>query len=107
MGNTYRNARARLGTSEAAVYTAPQGKVALVQTALAAALGAANSTVTVSWADASAGNVRTTLIQDGVVPVAGTLNVLTRVIVLEPGDALYASAGGGAVDLTVALLEQG
>ena len=107
MAETYKNARAAVGTTYATVYTCPSGTTAIVLAAQAANVGgAAFADVSAQWLDNSAADVATRLVETVSVPADAALNLLDGPIILEAGDAFQAKASAaGDIELSLAILE--
>lgn len=107
MAETYKNARAAVGTTYATVYTCPSATTAIVLAAQAANVdGAVSADVSAQWLDNSAADVATLLVE--AYPVASkSSDMLTGgPIILEAGDAFQAKASAtGGIELTLAILE--
>lgn len=105
---TYKNAKAVLGTSSADVYTCPAGTSAIVLMAQAAnENGTTAVTVTAGWTDASDSGALTHLEKVGKVEAGAAMGLLSGPLVLEAGDkfqALCSEASG--IHLTLSVLER-
>ena len=108
MAETYKNARAAVGTTYATVYTCPSGTTAIVLAAQAANVdGGMNSAdVSAQWLDNSAADVATRLVE-AISVAAKSSDMLTGgPIILEAGDAFQAKASAaGDIELTLTILE--
>jgi hypothetical protein len=107
MAETYKNARAAVGTTYATVYTCPSGTTAIVLAAQAANVdGVASADVSAQWLDNSAADVATRLVELITVPANAAQNLLDGPVTLEAGDAFQAKASAaGDIELTLAVLE--
>lgn len=106
MANTFKNAKAALGTSLADIYTVPSGTTAIVIGCHVANVGSANGELTMLWTDASDSNAATYLAEAIVVPDAAAYEPVGK-LVLEAGDKIRASADATAtLEMTVSVLEQ-
>lgn len=106
MANTFKNAKAALGTSLADIYTVPAGTTAIVIGCHVANVGAANGELTMLWTDASDSAAATYLAEAIVVPDAAAYEPVGK-MVLEAGDKIRASANATAtLEMTLSVLEQ-
>ena len=107
MAETYKNARAALGTTYATVYTCPSGTTAIVLMAQAVNVdGAASADVSAQWLDNSAADVATRLVEAYPVAAKSSDMLTGGPIILEAGDAFQAKASAaGDIELTLAILE--
>lgn len=107
MAETYKNARAALGTTYATVYTCPSATTAIVLAAQAANVdGAVSADVSAQWLDNSAADVATRIVEAYPVPAKAVDMILGGPLVLEAGDAFQAKASAaGDIELTLAILE--
>ena len=107
MAETYKNARAAVGTTYATVYTCPSGTTAIVLAAQAANVdGAAFADVSAQWLDNSAADVATRIVDAYRVPAKAADMILGGPLVLEAGDAFQAKASAaGDIELTLAISE--
>jgi hypothetical protein len=101
--NIFKNVTANLTTSGSTVYTTPSGYSGIV-------LMAQLSNITGNTVDASmfvnkSGNL-TSLVSDFSIPANDAAGVLSGKLVLEPGQAVFASAAANAsIQLTMSILE--
>lgn len=107
MAETYKNARAAVGTTYATVYTCPSGTTAIVLAAQAANVdGVASADVSAQWLDISAVDVATRLVEAYPVAAKSSDMLTGGPIILEAGDAFQAKASAaGDIELTLAILE--
>ena len=107
MAETYKNARAAVGTSYATVYTCPSATKAIVLNAQCANVdGAASVDVSAQWLDNSAADVATRIVETLAVPADAAVNLLGGPVVLEAGDQFQAKASAaGDAELTLAIVE--
>lgn len=107
MAETYKNARAALGTTYATVYTCPSTTTAIVLMAQAANVdGAVSADVSAQWLDNSAADVATRIVESYLVPAKAVDMILGGPLVLEAGDAFQAKASAaGDIELTLAISE--
>lgn len=105
---TYKNAKAILGTGSTDVYTCPAGTTAIVLMAQAAnENGASAVAVTAGWTDASNADTLTHLEKGASVAAGAALGLLSGPLVLEAGDkfqALCSEASG--IHLSLSILER-
>lgn len=107
MAETYKNARAAVGTTYATVYTCPSATTAIVLAAQAANVDGTNSAdVSAQWLDSSAADVATRLVEAYPVATKSSDMLTGGPIILEAGDAFQAKASAaGDIELTLAILE--
>ena len=107
MAETYKNARAAVGTTYATVYTCPSGTTAIVLAAQAANVdGTASADVSAQWLDNSAADVATRIAETIAVPADAAINLLAGPVVLEANDQFQAKASAaGDIELTLAISE--
>jgi hypothetical protein len=106
VANTFKNAKAALGTALADVYTVPSATTAIVIGVHVANIGATNHTLDMVWTDASDSNAATTLAEAIVVPENAAYEPIGK-LVLEAGDKIRANAdASSALEMTVSVLEQ-
>lgn len=106
MANTFKNAKAALGTALADVYTVPSATTAIVIGVHVANIGTADHTLDMVWTDASDSNTATTFAEAIVVPENAAYEPIGK-LVLEAGDKIRANAdASSALEITVSVLEQ-
>lgn len=105
---TYKNAKAILGTGSTDVYTCPAATTAIVLMAQAAnEKGTTAVTVTAGWTDSSNGAALTHLEKEAAIAAGAALGLLSGPLVLEAGDkfqALCSEASG--IHLSLSILER-
>ena len=107
MPETYKNARAAVGTTYATVYTCPSATTAIVLAAQAANVDGVNSAdVSAQWLDNSAADVATRLAEAYPVAAKSSDMLTGGPIILEANDEFQAKASAtGDIELTLAILE--
>lgn len=106
MANTFKNAKAALGTALADVYTVPSATTAIVIGVHVANIGTADHTLDMVWTDASDSNTATTLAEAVIVPENAAYEPVGK-LVLEAGDKIRANAdASSALEVTASVLEQ-
>jgi hypothetical protein len=102
--NIFKNITANLTTSGATVYTTPAGYSGIVLMAQLSNI-TANSVVDASMFVDKSGT-KTSLVTDFAIPANDAAGVLSGKLVLEAGQAVFASAGANAsIQLTLSILE--
>jgi hypothetical protein len=106
VANTFKNAKAALGTALADVYTVPAATTAIVIGVHVANIGTADHTLDMVWTDDSDSDTATTLAEAVVVPENAAYEPVGK-LVLEAGDKIRANAdASSALEVTVSVLEQ-
>ena len=106
MAETFKNARAVLTGSNAAVYTVPADTTAIIIGCQVTNVGTANHDLTLSWTDSSNSPVFTYLAQAIPVPDAAAYEPIGGKLVLEAGDVLQGfGSTTGVLEVTVSVLE--
>jgi hypothetical protein len=91
MPNAFKNARALIQTTTTTVYTAPVSTIAIVIGCQVSNVSAASEEVSVWWTDDSNADAITRLVEDVVIPAKASLAPIAGKLVLEAGDAIYAT----------------
>ncbi len=106
MAQTFKNARAVLGTSLSDVYTCPASTTAIVIGCQAANVHTATRKFSFQWTDASNADAITRLALDTVIPVGAAYEPIGGKLVLEAGDKLRGlNEGTDHVEVAVSVLE--
>lgn len=106
MPNAFKNARALIQTTTTTAYTCPAATVAIVVGCQVANVSAASEEVSVWWTDDSNGDAITRLVEDVVIPAKASLAPIAGKLVLEAGDAIYATGQtNNDAEITVSVLE--
>lgn len=106
MANTFKNAKAALGTALADVYEVPSATTAIVIGVHVTNIGTADRELDMVWTDASDSNTATYLADGIIVPENAAYEPVGK-LVLEAGDKIRASADAtSALEVTVSVLEQ-
>lgn len=106
MAETFKNAKAALSDSSAAIYTVPPGVTSIVIGCQVVNVGTASHDLTLSWTDSSDSDAETFLSQAIPVPDAAAYEPIGGKLVLEAGDIIYGFADTADVlDITVSVLE--
>lgn len=104
MSETFKNARAVIGTEMADVYVCPAATTAIVILAQVINIADATTEPTVQWADASNSNAVTRLIYATPIPAHQGMSVVSGSLVLEVGDKIQVvseTADGAEFSLSV------
>lgn len=106
MAETFKNARAALGTTAATVYTVPAATTAIVIGCQVANVDGTNDAdVSCYWTDTSA-TADTYLAKTIAVPADSALGLLSGKLVLEAGDSISALASAASdLEISVSILE--
>lgn len=106
MAQTFKNARAVLGTSLSDVYVVPAATTAIVIGCQATNVHSATRTLDFLWTDASAADAATYLADGVIIPVAASYEPIGGKLVLEAGDKLRGlNQGADHVEVAVSVLE--
>jgi hypothetical protein len=106
VANTFKNAKAALGTALADIYTVPSATTAIVIGVHVANIGTANHELDLVWTDASDSDTATYLADTIVVPENAAYEPVGK-LVLEAGDKIRGNAdASSALEVTVSVLEQ-
>lgn len=106
MANTFKNAKAALGTALADIYEVPAATTAIIIGVHVANIGTANHALDLVWTDDSDSDTATTLAEGIVVPENAAYEPVGK-LVLEAGDKIRGNAdASSALEITVSVLEQ-
>lgn len=106
MANTFKNAKAALGTALADIYEVPAATAAIVIGVHVANIGTADHALDLVWTDDSDSDTATTLAEAIVVPKNAAYEPVGK-LVLEAGDKIRGNAdASSALEVTVSVLEQ-
>ena len=106
MPNAFKNARALIQTTTTTVYTAPVSTIAIVIGCQVSNVSAAAEEVSVWWTDDSNADAITRLVEDVIIPAKASLAPIAGKLVLEAGDAIYATGQtNNDAEITVSVLE--
>lgn len=106
MAETFKNAKAVLTGTSAAVYTVPAATTAIVIGCQVTNVGSAAHDLTLSWTDASDSNAEIYLAEAISVPDAASYEPIGGKLVLETGDVLKGfGSTTDVLEITVSLLE--
>ena len=106
MAETFKNAKAVLTGSSAAIYTVPADTTAIVIGCQVVNVGTASYDLTLSWTDSSDTDAETYLAQAIPVPDAAAYEPIGGKLVLEAGDVLKGFGSTTSVlEATVSVLE--
>jgi hypothetical protein len=106
MANTFKNSRALIQTTTTTVYTVSANTTAIVIGCQIANVSATAEEVSVWWTDDSNADAITRLVEDVVIPAKASLAPIAGKLVLEAGDAIYATGQtNDDAEITVSVLE--
>lgn len=106
MANTFKNAKAKIQSTDTTVYTCPSATVAIVVGCQVANVSASAEEVSVWWTDDSDTDAITRLVEDVVIPAKASLAPIAGKLVLEAGDVIKAiGQTNDDAEITVSVLE--
>ena len=106
MAETFKNAKAVLTGSSAAIYTVPAATTAIVIGCQVVNVGTASHDLTLSWTDSSDTDAETYLAQAIPVPDAAAYEPIGGKLVLEAGDVIKGfGSTTDVLEATVSVLE--
>jgi hypothetical protein len=106
MAQTFKNARASLGTSATDVYTCPANTKAIIIGCQIANADNSSRTVQLWWTDSSASSAITHLGYNVTIPVGSAYEPISGKVVLEAGDKLVGlGSTASSLNVTLSVLE--